>query len=233
MVTDISVGRSDDLAFVDKFLDAVGAPAGDSGDGKHRCKQLHRESEHGVNKAAVEVDICTERFEQLPVLLGLLDGQTFDPVIEFKLTGQPLAFGELAGIFFKDHASWIGECINGMTDTIDESLLVEDFLVQDLLQIIAEFLFVLPVGNIFLDVLKHLLDLHVGTAVLGTLEGTQGCSDGGIGIRTGGGNDMGREGGVVAAAVLCMQDQGNIQNLGLKFSILSVRTKQAENVFCS
>ena len=42
---------------------------------------------------------------------------------------------------------------------------------------------------------------------------------------------MRREGGVITAAMLHMQDQGQIQDLGLEIGILLVRSQDPEDVF--
>ena len=44
---------------------------------------------------------------------------------------------------------------------------------------------------------------------------------------------MGGEGGVVAAAVVRVKNQGNIQHLGLQGGILTVRAQNAQNVLRS
>ena len=51
------VSRADDLVYVDELLDTVGAPAGDTGDCEHRCKEFFRQIKHGVYETAVEIDI--------------------------------------------------------------------------------------------------------------------------------------------------------------------------------
>ena len=43
---------------------------------------------------------------------------------------------------------------------------------------------------------------------------------------------MGGEGGVIAAAVLHMEDQRKIQHMRLHFGVLHIRTQQPQKVFC-
>ena len=63
------VSRADDLVYVDELLNTVGAPAGDTGDCEHRCKEFFRQIKHGVYETAVEIDIraYTGSFRRKPV----------------------------------------------------------------------------------------------------------------------------------------------------------------------
>ena len=54
---DALVCRADDLALAVELFDAVGGPAGDSCDCKEGSVELHGDSEHRINEAAVEVDV--------------------------------------------------------------------------------------------------------------------------------------------------------------------------------
>ena len=62
---------------------------------------------------------------------------------------------------------------------------------------------------------QHLLGADVGAAVAGALQGADGRRDGGIEVGVGGGDDAAGEGAVVAAAVLGVEHQAQIQQLGL------------------
>ena len=62
------IGRADNLARVDKLLNAVGAPARDAGNGENRRKQLGGQIEHAVDKAAVEVDVGADALVNFPVV---------------------------------------------------------------------------------------------------------------------------------------------------------------------
>ena len=64
------------------------------------------------------------------------------------------------------------------------------------------------------DLLEHLDDGLVGTAVQRSLEGTDGGGDGGVHIRQGGGRDACGEGGRVHAVVR-VQNVGHIENVRL------------------
>ena len=64
-------------------------------------------------------------------------------------------------------------------------------------------------------VLDHVAGLEVGAAVLGALEGADGRRVGGVGVGAGGGEDARGERGVVAAAVLRVQDEHDVEQHGL------------------
>ena len=43
---------------------------------------------------------------------------------------------------------------------------------------------------------------------------------------------MRSECGVVTTAVLCVKDQGDVEDLGFQFCVFSIRTKHQKDVFC-
>ena len=64
-------------------------------------------------------------------------------------------------------------------------------------------------------VLDHVAGLEVGAAVLGTLKRADGSRVGRVGVGAGGGEDARGERGVVAAAVLSVQDEHDVEQHGL------------------
>ena len=171
--------------------------------------------------------------EQLAMLLHEFDGNAFNTVVKFEFFGQAFLVGKCLGIFLQNNASWIGFCIYRMTDAIDEALTVKGFAVQNLGQIISDFIIILPVGNMFFDIFEHLLNLQIGTAVLWPFQGTEGGCDRRVSIGTCGSDNMGSESGVITTAVFCVDDQCDIKYLGFKLCILAVWTKQTENILSS
>ena len=87
-----------------------------------------------------------------------------------------------------------------------------------------------PVLHAGLDVLKHPHHFDVGAAVLGTFEGGQRCGHTGVGVGSRGGDHMGGKGGVVAAAVLRVEHEADIQNVGLPEGVGGVGAEQREDV---
>ena len=67
--------------------------------------------------------------------------------------------------------------------------------------------------------------------MLGALQAGKRRRDDGVGVRPGRGDDAGREGRVVAAAVLHVQQQGNVQHVGLEVGVLLVGTQHLQQVF--
>ena len=97
-----------------------------------------------------------------------------------------------------------------MPHIIDQAGLIEGLLIEQRAQVSTDLLFIGIIGDVLFHVFKHVHNLDIGTAVAGTLQGTQGGSDGGIGICPGRGNHMGGKGRVVSAAVfrveMCIRD---------------------------
>ena len=124
----------------------------------------------------------------------------------------------------------VGQGIDGVAHAVDQARLVKGLLVEQGLEVVAHLVLVLPVPDGLLHVLKHLHHLDVGAAVPGALQGGQGGRHAGVGIGTGGGDHMGGKGGVVAAAVLGMEGQTDIQHMGLPEGIGGVGPQQGEDI---
>jgi len=62
--------------------------------------------------------------------------------------------------------TWIGDGIYGMSHSVDQSGTVEGFLVQNIAQILADFIFIIPVTDVLFQIVKHTLYLDIGAAVL-------------------------------------------------------------------
>ena len=119
-----------------------------------------------------------------------------------------------------------------MPHTIDQSLAVKGFLVQNLVQISSYRILIGPVGHMGFDIPHHLYDLDISTTVLRSLQRRKRCCHYGICIGSGRGYDSGSEGGVITAAMLHMQHQCGIQYFGLQFGILFVGTKHHQQILC-
>ena len=76
-IADIHVGGTDDFAGVDQFFQTMGTPAGDPGDCKNRGKEFKWQSEHTVDKTAVEVDIGADALIHFPFIPDYLGSQSF------------------------------------------------------------------------------------------------------------------------------------------------------------
>jgi len=80
------------------------------------------------------------------------------------------------------------------------------------------------------NILQLTVDHQVGTAVLGALQRANGGCNGRVGIGARGGQHTGGKGGAVAAAVVGMDQQAHIQQLGFLVSKLLVRAVGAQDV---
>ena len=117
-----------------------------------------------------------------------------------------------------------------MAHAVDEARAVSRLLPQQAAQVVPHRVVVRPVGHLGLDVSEHLHDLLVGAAVAGTLQGAHRRRDGGIDVGAGGGEHPAGKGGVVAAAVLGVEHQAQIQQPGLLVGVPVVVAHGVEEV---
>ena len=196
------------------------APAHDTGHREERRVDLARDADQVVDKARIEVDISAEH---LALPLGgiyLLDGDALDALHELELRQATLLDRELARHLLEQDGTRIGLGVDRVADAIHEAALVEDLALDDAAQPLGDLLLVLPVGDVLLEEGDHVADLEVGATVLGTLQGADAGRDGGEGVRAGGGRHTHREGGVVTAAVLGMQDEQQVERAGVQLRIV-------------
>ena len=119
-----------------------------------------------------------------------------------------------------------------MAHTVDQALAVECFAVEQLFQVGFQFFVILLIVQIFADVLHHLHHHQVGAAVARAFEGAQRRRHSRVGVCAGGSDHAGGEGRVVAAAVLRVEQQGNIQHAGFQLGIFHIRAQHPQEVFC-
>ena len=226
------VGRADDLVGTEQFLNAVSAPARHTCHGKQRGVQLHGDAQHIVDKAAVEVHVGADALEDPALFRDQLRGHHFDLVVEGQVFVPAFFVGQLLHIALEHHLAGVAEGVDCVAHAVDQALAVKGLAVQQFFQVGFQFLVVLGVVQIFADVLHHLHHHQVGAAVARALEGAQRCRHGRIGIGAGGCDHTGGKGGVVAAAVLCMQQQGHIQHPRFQFGVLHIRAQHPQEVLC-
>ena len=90
---------------------------------------------------------------------------------------------------------------------------------------------VVPIPHPGLDRLQHLHDLDVRPAVQRALEGSDSRRDGRIGVGPRRGQHTGGEGGIVPAAVLGVEHQTQVEQLGFFIGIRGVGTDGAQDGF--
>ena len=118
-----------------------------------------------------------------------------------------------------------------MTDTVNESCLVESLLVHDLCDILAYCGFIVPVENVCLDLFEHVLCLHICTAVTEAFERSYCGSHSRVGVRAGGGDNVRGECGVVAAAVFCVDNERLVEYISFEGRELAVLAQHIEYIF--
>ena len=138
--------------------------------------------------------------------------------------------GQLLHIALEHHLAGVAQRIDRVAHAVDEALVVESFTVQQLEEVGFHFLVVLGVVQMLADILHHLHDHQVRAAVARAFEGAQRRRHRGIGIRARRSDDTGGKGGVVAAAVLGVQQQGHIQHPGLQLGVLHIRPEHPQKV---
>ena len=87
------------------------------------------------------------------------------------------------------------------------------------------FLFVVPVVHVFLYIVEHGAHLYIRSAVLRSFKRAERRGDCGIGVCSRGRYNVGCKGGVVTAAVLCVQHKRRVKHLCLKRGVFSVNSE--------
>ena len=119
-----------------------------------------------------------------------------------------------------------------MTHTVDKSAAVSCFLFQYLCKEVCDLALIVPVLNIFHYAALHFKHLVVGTAVTGTFKGTDSCGICSIGVCARRCKHTAGKCGVVSAAVLCVENKGDVKHLCFKLGELAVGAEQVEYVLC-
>ena len=141
------VCRADDLTGVDQFLDAVCAPSDDPCDREEGSEQLWRDSQHVVDESAVEVNVSADTGERVPPGTDEFRGHLLDVLVELEVLLTVLLDSEPLDQLPEDGCSGIGEGIDRVTHSVDETQLVECILVEDLDEVLLEGLLVAGVGT--------------------------------------------------------------------------------------
>ena len=194
----------------------MSAPAGYPRHSEDRRVQLLGQAEHLINEARIKVDVGRNALVHLPVLRDDLRGELFDTRVQAVFSGLALFDGQLLDEALEHLRSRVGDRVYRVSDTVDEAAFVISFLVEYLFEISGDLVVVLPVAHVLFDILHHTHDAQVSAAVLGAFQRAQSRRDGRICIRAGRGDDAGGEGRVVAAAVLGVEYQREVEHLGLQ-----------------
>src|SRR5699024_2814093 len=115
------VGGADNLAPADELLHAVGAPAGNAGNGENGGVQLHGQIQHTVDKAAVEVHVGGNALVDFPLLGDELGGQALHIGVQLVLVGAALFFGKPLHKPGHNLGAGVGEGVHRVAHAVDEA----------------------------------------------------------------------------------------------------------------
>ena len=221
LVGDATVGGADDpAAFEVELLVAVGAPAHDTRHCEERRVDLAGDADHIIDETGIEVDIGAKRLVLPFHGVDGLDGHLLDQFHERQLVLAALLLRELAGHLLEQDGARVGLRVNGMTDAIHETGVVEGAAGEQLAHAGGDLGFARPVLDLLLHEGDHVADLEVGAAVLGALQGPDARGDGRKRVRAGRRSHAHGEGGVVTAAVLGVQDQQHVERAGVQLRVV-------------
>ena len=206
----------------------MGDPAGHSGDGEEGGKEVLRDAQHVVGETGIEVHIGGDGLA--PSLKDLFPDRVLEKAVEGEFIHAVLFLGQVPAKSPEDLRPGVGQGIDRVAEAVDQSCIVIVVMVQDPVHDIQDLVPVVRIADVGNDLVHHLGHGDVGAAVLGAFERADRAADGGIDIRAGGAHDDVGEGGVVAAAVVRVDDQDAVQEVGLSLGELAVRPEHVEDV---
>ena len=133
---------------------------------KNRCVQCRRKIEHTVDKSAVKIDVCINTLIHLSLFSDDLRRKVLYFFIKTVFCLMAFFLRKLFHKPFEYIRSRIGDRINGMSHTVDQSFPVERFFIKKRFQICPDLIFVFPVCQNRLHILEHLSHFDVRAAVL-------------------------------------------------------------------
>jgi len=208
----------------------VGAPARRTGDGEQGGIKLHRYAQHAIYEAGVHIHVGTHGDGHMLALHDKLYAYALHIFHQLQLLQPSLVRGQFSGVFFYHHGSGVGHGVYRVAQTVYLAGLVAVAAVQQLRQVAAQLGIVVIVGHVGLYVAEHLHYLGVGAAVERALQGTYGRGDCAVCVGAGGGHAAAGEGGVVAAAVVGVEHQHHVQDVGFLVGVALVRAHHAQEV---
>ena len=151
--------------------------------------------------------------------------QTFDTFLLYQLQEIILVFSTLfLGKFtcqtLQFYGTWVAQCIDRMTDTIDETCLVVRLLVEHTLEISIKFGYITPILDSFFQMVEHIDNLDIGTTMQRTLQTADTCSNRTVSICTGRRCYTYSKGRVVTTTMFCLDNQEKVEHTGIQFGIV-------------
>jgi len=132
---------------------------------------------------------------------------------------------------FEDAGARVGFGIHRVSHAVDQPRAVARLAGQQLPQVRGDLLVVAAVLHGGLHPLEHLHNLDVRTAVARPLQTADGRGNGRVGIRPRRGEHTAGERGIVAAAMLGVQNQADVQQLRLLAGEAAVEAHRGKDVF--
>ena len=158
------------------------------------------------------------------------DGTFFQQFEEGKFFFTSFFFSQVTSQFFQNNGTRIGNCIDGMTDTVNQAGLVISLFVQHAHEISIDFIHILPVANVLFQMMEHIDNLDIGTTVQRTFQRTDTGCNRRIGIRSGRTGYTDCKGRVITATVLSLQNKQQVKCTGIQFR--KVFFQHMQEVFC-
>ena len=183
-----------------------------------------------VHKPGIKVHIGGNALVNMAFFRNDLGRQPLHGVVEVEILLAALGLGQLLHESLEHHGAGVGQRIHRVTHAVDQPLAVKGLPVHDFAKVGPHLVLVAGVFDIRTDIVHHLHDLDVRAAVLGAFQAGQRRRHHGIGVRPGGGHHPRGEGGVVAAAVLHVQKQRNVQHVGLQRGVFAVGAQHLQQV---
>ena len=224
-----AVGRAHDPVAGDHLLDAVGAPAGDTGGGEQRREHLLGDAQHGVHQTGVHIHVGAHGRVAALALHHQRDADLLHLLQQGEIIGVALQLRHALGVLLQQHGTGVGHGIHRVTQSVDLAGAVAGLLIQQLVQIVPDGAVVVGI-HVLLHIPEHLHDLGVGAAVKRPLQGAHSPGDGAVGIRAAGGHGAADEGGVIASAVLGVYHQHHIQQVGFLVGVALIRAHHPQEV---
>ena len=159
-----------------------------------------------------------------------LRGQPLDAAQHLEFLVVALGVGHAAGMVLQDLGAGVADGVHRMAHAVDQAAAVAGLLADDLAQELPHLVIVGGIFHILQDVVQLVHDLQVGAAVLGTFQRADGRRDGRVGVGAGAGQHTAGEGGAVAAAVVGVDHQAEVQKPCLLVGELLVGAVGAQDV---
>ena len=206
------------------------APACDAGGRKERGEQFVRDAQHPVDETRVHVHVCTHGLAPFEFLIEHFDAHALDALHEVKLLVVAGLDRHVVGVLLQKDGAGVVQGVDRVAQAVDLAGAVARLLVTHEAQIVGHGAVALRVGGVLPDVREHLHDLLVGAAMQRALQRGDRAGDRAVGVGAGGGQHAAGKGRVVAAAVLGMQGEHQVQKVRLFRGKLIVPAQHVQEV---